>query len=276
MDAEARRDGRRPVPGLELHDRVGELAPEDARDLALRRERHVGGKEQAVARGAPRRGPSSRARPRGAAPRPRRPRGRRASPASGRPAGTRRAPRRGRGRGARSSHAARSASLGGRGVDAVLGEEVDLLLEAAADDRVVAVEAGRHGLAHGDLLADVAVDEALQLLGRRRPLPRARETRPRGTRAARASRRCGRTTEPGAALPREDEEQRGPDREEVDERLAEEAFHVRSRIPEERRPDERRDASTEGSTERGGRAGSGVTSSRRPSARSSRWTRPRS
>ena len=51
VDAEAGRDGRRPVPGASFTTRVGEFAPEDARDLALRGERHVGREEQAVARG---------------------------------------------------------------------------------------------------------------------------------------------------------------------------------------------------------------------------------
>jgi hypothetical protein len=59
----------------------------------------------------------------------------------------------------------------------VLGEEVELLADAAADDGVIAVEAERQAFAVGDLLADKVVDEPLKFLARRRTLPGARKER---------------------------------------------------------------------------------------------------
>ena len=62
----------------------------------------------------------------------------------------------------------------------VLGEEFHLLPHAAANDEVVAVEAGRPAFAIENLVADVILDEALQfLLGRRAP-PGAGEIGRRG------------------------------------------------------------------------------------------------
>ena len=106
-------------------------------------------------------------------------------------------------------------------VAGVLDEELHLLPQPPPDDRVVAVEAHRDGLARRDLLLDVIVDQALQLRPGGRPLPCPREPggqvldQPGGDRDAR---RAG----PGAAaLPLEEEEEESPEREEVDEGLAE-------------------------------------------------------
>src|SRR5688572_2085980 len=53
----------------------------------------------------------------------------------------------------------------------VLGQEIHLLREPALDDRVVLVEPERQRLAIKDLLADLRVDEILQLLDVRRGTP---------------------------------------------------------------------------------------------------------
>lgn len=60
----------------------------------------------------------------------------------------------------------------GRGrVDRVLDEKLELLPKAPPQDRVALVEAHGDRLPGGDLLLHAVVDEALELLLGRRPLP---------------------------------------------------------------------------------------------------------
>ena len=66
----------------------------------------------------------------------------------------------------------------------VLGDELHLLPQAAADDDVVAVEARRPAFAIEDLVADVILDQALQLLLRSADAARCARTGPRGCRRA--------------------------------------------------------------------------------------------
>jgi len=66
--------------------------------------------------------------------------------------------------------------VGRRGpLGGLLGEELQLLPQAAADDGVVAVQAHGYGLAVQHLLADIIVDQPCQLLCRGQALPGARE-----------------------------------------------------------------------------------------------------
>ena len=58
----------------------------------------------------------------------------------------------------------------------VLGEKLHLLPHAAANDDIVAVQAGRSALAIEHLVANVVLDEALQFLLARRAPPCAGET----------------------------------------------------------------------------------------------------
>ena len=58
----------------------------------------------------------------------------------------------------------------------VLGEKFHFLPHAAANDHIVAVEARRPAFAIENLLADVILDESLQLLFGRRPPPSASES----------------------------------------------------------------------------------------------------
>ena len=57
----------------------------------------------------------------------------------------------------------------------VFGEELELLLQAATDDRIVAVEAHGQRLTIEDFLADLLLDQPTQLIRRRRAQPEARE-----------------------------------------------------------------------------------------------------
>ncbi len=110
--------------------------------------------------------------------------------------------------------------------DDVLDHELQLLPQPAADHRVVAVEPHRHRLAHGDLLAHPVVDQALDLDVGGRALPGLREPRrqlidlPRGQHDPAGGR--ART----AAVPVEIQEQRRPDREEVQQGLPQDGLQA--------------------------------------------------
>src|SRR5690349_2371045 len=58
----------------------------------------------------------------------------------------------------------------------VLGEKFHLLPDAAANDDVVALQAGGSALAVEDLVADIVLDQALQFLLTWRPSPRSRKS----------------------------------------------------------------------------------------------------
>ena len=68
-----------------------------------------------------------------------------------------------------------SSLVGRLGDRHVLGEELHLLADAAADDGVVAVEPERRALAIEDFVANIVVDEAPELFRARRALPGAGE-----------------------------------------------------------------------------------------------------
>ena len=110
--------------------------------------------------------------------------------------------------------------VGRRGLDGrVLDEELELLPQTPPDDRVVAVEAQREGLARSDLLPDVVVDQALQLLCGRWPLPGPARTPAPGARPCRARRRSGVVRARAAAATSRRDEERRPGQE-VQQRLA--------------------------------------------------------
>ena len=111
---------------------------------------------------------------------------------------------------------------GRRRFEGVLGRELELLPQAAADDGVVAVQPQGHRLAHRDLLAHVLVQLGLELLLVGRPVPGAAET---GRHRVHLPRR----DDDALAAPRiaaaqvEDDEENGADQQELDERLAQPA-----------------------------------------------------
>jgi len=106
----------------------------------------------------------------------------------------------------------------------ILDDELELLPQPAADDRVVAIEPGGHRLARRDLLAHPFVEQALQLDVGRRTLPGLGEP---GRQMVDLP--CGdddpapRRARPAAA-PVEVEEQRGADQQEVEQRFAQQRF----------------------------------------------------
>ena len=88
--------------------------------------------------------------------------------------------------------------------------------EPTPDDRVVAVEAGCDRLARGDFLAHVLVDQALELVLGRRPLPRPREPGGQGVDLAGCDHNAMRGRAPA---PFEDDKQDRADRQELDQRF---------------------------------------------------------
>ena len=115
-------------------------------------------------------------------------------------------------------------------------QELELLPQAATDDRVIAVEAHGDRLARGDLLLDVLVDEALQLFASRRAVPRLLEAGRERLDDTLADHDPGRAGPGATALPLEVEEEQEPECEEVEERLAEQGLHGRSRVQESEPP----------------------------------------
>ena len=111
----------------------------------------------------------------------------------------------------------------------VLGDELHLLRHPALDDGVVLVEAHRQPFAIEDLLLDPVLDQPAELLGRRLAPPlrleRERQLREFIDRQLDLLRRLD------AAAPslrvRIDDEQNGPEQQEVNERLAQPSFHRR-------------------------------------------------
>ena len=100
-----------------------------------------------------------------------------------------------------------------------------------ANDRIVAVEAHRRGFPDADFLEDEVLDESGQLLIGRWPLARAGEARRELTDA------CLRHDDPAGiaagrvSSPEPDGEERGPEDQEVKQRLVENLLHSKARVP---------------------------------------------
>ena len=101
------------------------------------------------------------------------------------------------------------------------GQELELLPEPAADDRVVAVQPERQRLAVVDLLADVVIDQPVELLGGRRAEPNPRPVLGEGLDRRRADDDLLAGRGRSIALRRPHQEQPGAGGEEEHHRLAE-------------------------------------------------------
>jgi hypothetical protein len=104
----------------------------------------------------------------------------------------------------------------------VLHEKLELLPEAPPNDGVLAVETHRSGLTRGHLLADVVVDEALQLLLRGWTPPGPGKARGQVLHLAGADHDPTRVRPGRPARPAEEKEEGGAEKQEVGEGLAQE------------------------------------------------------